>query len=116
MKIKRHLYVQHNEESVALKKARMLRDLSVRDVGDLMGISHVRIHQMESGRGNITEEFVEQFLRAVDLSFDDWRVLLEDKSDQTDLLRQLCVERLDRLDQWQLKEAYKFISNLPCAE
>jgi transcriptional regulator with XRE-family HTH domain len=47
---KRNRRIEISKEAKALKKLRELRDLSLRDVGDLLNVSFTTVSHMENGR------------------------------------------------------------------
>lgn len=51
---KRNKVVDESKESLALKNLRMREELSLRQLADRMGISFTRVHQLESGREEVS--------------------------------------------------------------
>lgn len=69
---KRNQIIKETAESLALKELRNHSGLSARKLAEQMKVSHTRVYQMESGREDITEEYIEKFLEAVQVSRVDW--------------------------------------------
>lgn len=66
--------IKVTKESEALKKLRTMTGLSVRKVADRLGVSHTLVSHLELGRANIQEVYIEKFLVALDLSWEDWTI------------------------------------------
>jgi len=69
---KRIKYIINSPESLALKKLREKSGLSLRKLADLMDVSFTRVHQLESGRDEVTNGYIEKFLSVTGLNQDDW--------------------------------------------
>lgn len=69
---KRNKLIIKTPECLALKALRMKAGLSLRKLADLMDISFVRVHQWESGRDEVTNEYVKKFLVATGQNQRDW--------------------------------------------
>lgn len=69
---KRNKLIIETPECLALKALRMKAGLSLRKLADLMDISFVRVHQWESGRDEVTKEYIAKFLKATGQYQIDW--------------------------------------------
>ena len=56
------------KEAELLKKLRIDADLSLRKLADMMNLSFTRVHQMESGREDISDEYIDLFLMHLKIS------------------------------------------------
>lgn len=108
---KRNKIVETSPESEALKALRQKNGLSLRKLAELLEISFTRVHQMESGRDNIPKEYITKFLKALDLSWQDWIYRVE-KKDKSYGLRDRCHELIDSLGSTKLEKAYELIKRL----
>jgi transcriptional regulator with XRE-family HTH domain len=64
--------VHETRESKALKAFRLGKDLSLRKLADLMGLSKSRVAQLESGRGKINEGYIQKFLSVLHIGHEAW--------------------------------------------
>lgn len=55
---KRNREVVMSLEAQALKELRINSDLSLRKLAEKMNYSFTRVHQMETGRDNISDEYI----------------------------------------------------------
>ncbi len=108
---KRNQIIEESADSKALKALRLKSDLSVRKVADEMGISKTRVSQMESGRDNISKEYILKFLDAIELSWDDW-VYQISKHDKKYGLREKCHELLNVVETSKLEKVYDLLIHL----
>jgi len=107
----RNKLIIESAESKALKALRLKGGLGIRKLAERMNYSHTRVHQMESGRDDISKEYIFKFLEALDLSWQDWIFQLE-KRDKNYDLRDRCLDLLNRLEPSKLMKAYEFIARL----
>ena len=77
---KRIKFIINTPESVTLKRLREKSGLSLRQLADRMDISFSRVHQRETGRDEISKDYVSLFLKAIGLNYDDWEYELNNKS------------------------------------
>lgn len=68
--------IKVTKESNALKQLRTMKGLSVRKVADLLDVSHTLVSHLELGRANISEAYLEKFLKELDLNWEDWKIAL----------------------------------------
>lgn len=106
---KRNSIVMMTKEAEALKLLRIKSDKSLRKIADLMNLSFVRVHQMESGRENITDSYIENFLGALELNWEDWDNQFAVK-DEFYVLRQKCHDRLDQIELSKLELIYSLLA------
>lgn len=107
---KRNKIIKLSVESIALKDLRENAGLSLRKLADLMDLSFVRIHQMESGREDIPEEYVRKFLKATDYSWEQWLKRTRRKK-PSDAIRVKCHQALDSIDPSKLKMIYELLKS-----
>lgn len=108
---KRNIITKVNTESIALKEMRQNASLSLRKVADLMGLSFSRVHQMESGKENVTEEYVRRFLKATENTWEEW-IKRTQRSKPSDALRAKCHEALDSIEPSKLKMIYGLLTSV----
>ncbi|MEX0799277.1 MAG: helix-turn-helix transcriptional regulator [Bacteriovoracaceae bacterium] len=108
---KRIKKVMPTRESETLIKLRKKQGLSLRKLADLMEISFSRVHQMESGRDDLNEEYLEKFLSVLGLNREDWEFHIG-ANYKIEPLRDQCFEILKTLEPGKLEKAYLFLSDL----
>ena len=108
---KRNKIVLETAESKKLKQIREKHDLSTRKVAERIGISKTRVSQIESGRDEVTENYIGKFLKALGLSWEDWTYELG-AEDESIKLRQRCEEILSTLEPSKVVKAYEFLIRL----
>jgi transcriptional regulator with XRE-family HTH domain len=107
---KRNAFIIETKESEALKALRLKSGLSIRKLSIVMDYSHTRIHQMEQGRENISDEYVSMFINALGESWSTWSKYLGEKDEFFDI-RQKCHETLESLDPKKLEIVYGLLTN-----
>lgn len=108
---KRNKIIKVSTESAVLKDMREKKTLSLRKLADLMDLSFMRVHQMESGRENVSEEYVRKFLKATGYSWEDWNKRTAKKRPQDDL-RIKCHEALDSIEPSKLHLIYGLLTSV----
>ena len=73
-------------------------------------MSFTRVHQMESGRENVSEAYLEKFLKALGLNWDDWTVEINGRG-ENEVLREKCHEILDSIEPSKLELIHGLLSN-----
>ncbi|OFZ36013.1 MAG: hypothetical protein A2504_03130 [Bdellovibrionales bacterium RIFOXYD12_FULL_39_22] len=113
---KRNKVVKTTPESDALKRIREKSELSLRKLADKMEISFARAHQMESGREDVTSDYISKFLKALNLTLADWNYHLEKSRGRpscSDLrIRDECVEIIYMLEPSKLEMVYAMLNIL----
>lgn len=108
---KRNLEIVNSPESKALKRLREEADLSLRELAKKMNISYSRVHQMERGRDDPSEEYIKLFLSCLNLSFDKWNEELG-SSDDDSTLRKNCLNLVSRINSEKLIAVEMFLKTL----
>jgi len=108
---KRNQQIKMSDESIALKNMRIKAGLGIRKLAERMNYSHTRVHQMESGRDEITDSYIEMFLKATGFSKEDWLIEIKGK-DSVNELREKCHKALDEIDQSKLQLIYGLLTNI----
>ncbi len=110
---KRNKVILLTKEAKMLKTLREKNGISLRKLSEKMRISFMRVHQMESGRENISEEYVNRFLHALALSRRDWEVALGPPKKNIGDLRERCHELLDTIPIARLELVFDFLVSNP---
>ena len=108
---RRNKMIKVSSESVALKEIREKANLSLRKLADLMDLSFARVHQMESGKENVNEEYVRKFLKATGHNWEDWLTRIS-KTRPSDALRNKCHEALDAIEPSKLQLIYGLLTSV----
>ena len=98
-------------ESNTLKALRLKTGLSLRELAKVMNQSFSRVHQFESGREDITENYIKQFLEATKLTQEDWNFELSE-TDEFHELRKKCIQRIGEIEGTKLEIIYGMLANL----
>ena len=98
-------------KSKALKELRLKSGFGIRKLADRMNYSHSRVHQMESGRDKISQDYVERFLAATGFSREDWLCETGGK-DSFHELRNKCHTALDQVDSSKLSLIYGLLTSV----
>jgi transcriptional regulator with XRE-family HTH domain len=107
---KRNQIIKINAKSKALKELRLKAGLGIRKLAERMNYSHTRVHQMESGRDEISASYVDCFLKATGFSREAWLCEVRGE-DSFDELRDKCHEALDSIDSSKLKMIYELLTS-----
>lgn len=75
-----------------------------------MDISHTRVHQMESGRENVTNEYILKFLKVLKIDLKDWMSQIQ-KDSKVEKYN-ACISILKRLEIEKLDLAHRILSQL----
>jgi transcriptional regulator with XRE-family HTH domain len=109
---KRNRKIELSKEAIALKKMGEFRNLSVRSVGDLLGVSFTTVSHMENGRAEIHGEYLNSFLAALEYNADNFDCFVKGNF-KDDSLRQKCLELLQTIEPSKLEKLYA-IMNVLC--
>ncbi|NUN04668.1 MAG: helix-turn-helix domain-containing protein [Bdellovibrio sp.] len=85
---------------ILLRRMRESADLTMREVGAMIGVSHVTISQFENGKLDLPEYRIEQLVKAYGLKMDDFNKIIG--REPIGNLKDDCRAMLDRLDNEQL--------------
>lgn len=94
---KRNKIIIETTESEALKALRLESGLSLRKLAEVMNYSFARVHQMETGREDISSEYIQKFLEGIDISWSDWKNYLGERDEYYEI-RLSCHELLDKVN------------------
>jgi len=108
---KRNLEIIETNESRALRRLRIEHGLSIRKLAERMELSPTRVTQMEVGREDIKDPYINKFLAALDMTRQGWLDYLE-KEDPNIKLRKDIIKSLNGLNQSKLKIVKMFLDNL----
>lgn len=113
---KRSRLVIKTKEAEALMKLRRLKGLSVRKTADLLGVSHTLVHHLEIGRANISQRYIDNFLKTLNYSSGDWKLFLQPGQKNKKLISKKitedCVSKLNKLSEEQLRLIQLFIEKI----
>jgi len=102
------------KESEALKKLRILSGLSVRKLADELNVSHTLVSHLELGRANVNESYVENFLKALKFTYEDWEIAIsggkKSKSFVKNKMTEDCYSKLKNLPEEKLKLLHSILS------
>ena len=94
-----------------LKFLREKQGYSLRKLADLLFISKTRAHQMESGSENISNEYIEKFLKVIELDWKSWKMELSKQTGEKDELLNECHEILDIIDPSKIEIIHGVLRN-----
>ena len=108
---KRNRKIELSREAEVLKKMRELRSLSVRNVGDMLNVSFTTVSHMENGRATVHDEYLNNFLKALDFSVLDFKEFLNGRVED-EALRLKCFRILEKMEPSKLEKVYMVLSVL----
>ena len=92
-------------DAVALRKLREIRGLNRKEAGCLLGIGHKSVEKFENGRTCLNRKRVEQTVRAYGLTYEDFLLCREGKSEQ--IQKRFCHKKEKVIDNRQGRRFYK---------
>lgn len=108
--------IKTTSESKALKSLRLMKGLSVRKTADLLGVSHTLVSHLEIGRANIQKAYIEKFLVALDLSWEDWTIATgasrKAKAHARSKITSDCLDKLEGLSEDKLMLINSILSRM----
>ena len=107
---KRNKEIIETKESLALKSIRTKGKKSLSYVANSLNLSRARVHQFEQGRETITSEYIDSFLKVMEVETEHWNSLIGNKSHYYDLRRE-CIEKINKLDNSKLELVHGLLSN-----
>jgi transcriptional regulator with XRE-family HTH domain len=106
---KRSDQIIETAQSRALKALRLERGVSIRKLAEQVGLSPMRVQQLESGRGNIQAAYIDQFCEVLSVTDKEWEEFLESLVDEKVELRRQCRELVELVQEEQLGILYELI-------
>jgi transcriptional regulator with XRE-family HTH domain len=98
------------KEGRLLKYLRESRNLSVRAVGRIMGVSESTVCHSENGRRDLNKKIIISFLNAYGYSYDDYEKMLQGDIVLPENIRGECIEIIKRLEPSKLKAVKAFLN------
>ncbi len=90
---------------------RELRSLSVRNVGDGLNVSFTTVSHMENGRATIHEEYLNNFLKALDYSRADFKEFMGGRLKDEEL-RLKCFRMIEKMEPSKIEKVFAVLSVL----
>ncbi|QDK42738.1 hypothetical protein DOM21_15020 [Bacteriovorax stolpii] len=91
------------KEAVTLKFLRESRNLSMRRVGKLIGVSDSTISHLENGRADIRPELVMKLLNLYECTYEKYLAMCAGKIELPQSIRRECLEIIKRMDDDKLR-------------
>jgi transcriptional regulator with XRE-family HTH domain len=98
------------KEGRLLKYLRESRNLSVRAVGRIMGISESTVCHSENGRRDLNKKIIISFLDAYGYSYDEYEKMLQGDIVLPENIRGECIDIIKRLEPSKLKAVKAFLN------
>ena len=111
---KRNRKIELSREAEVLKKMRELRSLSVRNVGDKLNVSFTTVSHMENGRATIHDEYLNNFLKALEFSMADFKEFMGGRL-KDEALRLKCFRIVEKMESSKLEKVLAVLSVLSLA-
>ena len=92
-------------DAVTLRKLREIKRLSRKEAGVLLGIGHKTIEKIENGKTNLKKPRIEQITGAYGLTYKDFLLCREGKSEQ--IKERLCHKKKRTLSKKKKALIYK---------
>lgn len=106
---KRNRKIELSKEAIALKRMREFRNLSVRKLGEKLGVSFTTVSHMENGRAEIHSAYLSSFLEELNFSEDDLKNFMKGKL-KDENIRLKCFKLLENLESSKLEKIYAILS------
>ena len=95
--------------SLALKELRELHELSIRKLAQRLNLSPTRVHQMESGKEKVSDDYIRLFLNSIDFSLAEWKSFLNEAVHRNKDFRNKCHELIKHLAEDELPNLYELL-------
>jgi transcriptional regulator with XRE-family HTH domain len=106
---KRNKFVKETPESKALRNLRVKNDDPLQQTANLVGLSKTRVSQMESGREDISNSYIELFIKALKISYQDWELEIGKENKDDNKLREQCHEIVDQIKSKKLELVFQLL-------
>ena len=100
------------KEASLLKFMRESRNLSMRRVAPIMGVSEATVNHSENGRRDLDEKMIKRFLKVYGYSWEEFKQMLEGEIEVPEHLRSECIDIINRLEHNKLKIVKAFLVTL----
>ncbi|MFG1486098.1 helix-turn-helix domain-containing protein [Halobacteriovorax sp. RZ-2] len=97
-------------EGKLLKYLRESRNLSVRAVGRIMGISESTVSHSENGRRDLTKPIIASYLDVYGYSYEEFEKMLHGDIILPENMRGECIEIIKRLEPSKLRAVKAFLN------
>ena len=101
-----------SKNSKALRDLRISSGVSIRKLAERLDLSPTRVNQMELGRDNIHDEYIEKFLAALDISRLEWDTVVSSEKIPFLELQKSCIALIRNLNQYQLESVQKYLQKM----
>lgn len=106
---KRNKIAKPTRESEALREFRKANGLSIRKLAAMLDLSPTRVNQMELGRDDLSDEYLKNYLIALNLTSLDWNKYLDNREIKTWDLRGICIQLIETISNETLDEVYEYL-------
>ncbi|MBT4761540.1 MAG: helix-turn-helix transcriptional regulator [Bdellovibrionaceae bacterium] len=103
---------QRLPEAIVFRHLRMSRGLKVRQLADLLGISHTLICHYESGYQKIPNHRLKDLCKLFKVSRDELKDYQEGRKDLPIVYRDECILLIDKMDESKLKIVHGMLVGL----
>lgn len=111
---KRNRKIELSKEAIALKRMREFRNLSVRKLGERLGVSFTTVSHMENGRAEIHSAYLNSFLKELNFTDQDFKSFLKVKL-KDENIRLKCFKLIENIEPSKLEKIYSLLSVLSIA-
>ena len=94
-------------DSIALRRLREIKGLSRKEAGCLLDVGHKSVEKLENGRTILTRSRIEKTVRAYELTYEDFLLCREGKSEQ--IQKRFCHKKEKVIDNLKSRRSYKKI-------
>jgi len=109
---KRNKFVKETSESKALRSLRLKNDYSLQQVASLVGLSKTRVSQMESGREDVSNCYIELFIKGLEIAYQDWEAEIGEENKNSYRLRDQCHEIVDQIKSKKLELVFQLLTQM----
>jgi len=100
------------KEASLLKFMRESRNLSMRRVAPIMGLSEATVNHSENGRRDLDKKIIERFLKVYGYTWEEYKQMLDGELEVPDHVRSECIDIINRLEDRKLKIVKAFLVTL----
>ncbi len=100
------------KEASLLKFMRESRNLSMRRVAPILGVSEATVNHSENGRRDLDEKMIKRFLKVYGYTWEDFKLMLEGEIEVPEHIRSECIDIINRLEYSRLKIVKAFLVTL----
>jgi transcriptional regulator with XRE-family HTH domain len=110
---KRNKVILETAESKFLKEARISSGMSLQKLADLLQVSKQQVHLMETGRANISDDYLRLFKEKVGIIAKESKpICAQPPKESGPSIKQLCLAKIEKLPAAELEKLNSYLDQL----